>query len=235
MVPASSVETAGPEPFHFRIFALRVDMIIWAYSSVPSPGAPSPDEGARDMRCADSREAGSCDPTPPNPADIEPEAWCARRASGDEVETDTLSPDGARASLTKIGLNVGGEADLPAVLKLAAPVGTAILWDRSRVRVGVGSGGVFSETGKSGAKADVALDVGGAGGVVARCSRLLCLEACLECGRDAAGECEDRLDGGDAGDGARVATGVFGNRASCTPAPNLLKPCGSGMLMGSPL
>lgn len=105
--------------------------------------------------------------------------------------------------------------------------------------MGPESGGVLSEVGKRGAKAEPAeLEVGWGGGVtlsVASCSRLLCLDGCRDGGRDAAGDGEDRLEGGDAGEGALVATGVLGKRASRTPAPNLLKPCGSGILMGSPL
>lgn len=49
------------------------------------------------------------------------------------MEIETLNPAGAEASLIKLELKVGGEADLFGRAKPELPDGTAMLRDRSRV------------------------------------------------------------------------------------------------------
>lgn len=111
------------------------------------------------------------------------------------------------------------------------PKGTATLRERSRMRGDAGTGGEASAVGKRGANAEEACEVDWAGGEplrAPRSSRLLC--------RDKAGEGDERCEGGgEVGDGARVATGVFGARGSKGPKASLPKPLPSGALMGSPL
>lgn len=235
-VPASSVETEVPDVFHFRTLALRVERMIWAYSSVLSFPTPTP-AGAIDVRCVARREEGEKPPM----LEMEAEGVCigfrldpsngVRRSVGGETGRSFVGNCAVLPSTADLGQGVP---------RAACSVDTLILLERSRVLVEPIAGDAADVVkGKRGAKAEEAIeDVlrSGGGEMLMPCSfsELLCRDGRRDGVRDVFGELrEERDEGDEAGEGARVARGVFGTRTSGGEVEGP-KPWMLGRLIGSP-